>query len=181
MTEALDTVCGLPLEPGERVVFYYAADHKLAKILHIAVGVLLAVVLFGFVLIVYGILYDRWHLKFVAITDRRILVKRGDRPALWLYLSEVVELRAQREERSGGGVIGAVGAVAHLAQNKAAEEKKQTDAAYWSNATSIIVEGQNGAISIESGVDFELLGPALANAAFTSGYVARQATANHPR
>ena len=179
--EPTETVSGIPLEHGERVVLYYVADHKLAKTLHIAIGVLLAVVLFGIVLIVYGILYDRWHLKLVIVTDRRIIVKGGDKPSRWLYLSEVVELEAKREAKTGGGVIGAVGAVAHHAQTEAASERTQTDAGYWSNASGIVVQGKEGALSIESGIDFEVLGPALANAVFTDGYVARLPTANHPR
>lgn len=176
-----ETVSGIPLEPGERVVLFYVANHKLAKTLHIAIGVLLAVVLFGIVLIVYGILYDRWHLKLVIVTDRRVIVKCGDEASRWLYLKEVVDVYAKREAKAGGGIVGAVGAVAHHAQTAAASVLKQTDAGFWSNASGIVVQGKEGALSIESGIDFEVLGPALAHAAFTDGYVARLPTANHPR
>src|SRR5690242_19573282 len=74
---AVETVCGVPLESGERVLFYSQPNHRTAKLVHIIFGVVFAVIVLGIFLIVYGVLYDRWHLKFVAMTNRRILTQTG--------------------------------------------------------------------------------------------------------
>lgn len=179
--EPLDTVCGVPLETGERVVLFYAADHKVAKWIHIALGVVLLVAIFGLMLILYGVYYDRWHLRFVAITDRRIILQKGRKPARWLYLKEVVDLRAKRASSSAPGVVGVVAAAAGEAKTALATRNAKTDPKFWSGAAAVIVQAKKGALSIDNSIPPTLVGPALANALHTDGWLKRLPTANHPR
>ena len=174
--EPIETVCGVPLETGERVVLFFAPTHRAARCLLIAVGVLLAVVLFGIVLILYGVFYDRWHLRFVAVTDRRVIAQKGDRAARWLYLRDVVELRAKRDAAASGGAIATANQSAALATKEA-----KTDPKFWEGAEAIVVQGKKGALAIDRSVPPTVLGPQLANALYTDGYVAKLPTANYPR
>ena len=177
VSDRLETVCGVPLEEGERVLLYIQPSHRTAKLLHIIAGVVLLVALVGIPLLIYGILYERWHLKFVVVTTRRILTKTGNKPVRWLYLKEVVDVRAKRADTAGGGAIGAVAAAAVNAQ---AGDNSKTDARYWANTQAIIVQGKNGSLSIDASAGAASLGPALANAVWTQGYVNRLPTAHHP-
>ncbi len=179
--EPLDTVCGVPLETGERVVMFFSADHKIAKWIHIVLGVVLLVVIFGLMLILYGVYYDRWHLRFVAITDRRIIMQTGNKPARWLYLTEVVDLRAKRSSSAAPGVVGVVAAAANEAKTALATKSAKTDPKFWVGTEAVIVQGKKGALSIDHSVPPTLVGPALANALHTDGWIARLPTANYPR
>src|SRR5258706_6340212 len=86
--EHLETVGGVPLEQGERVVLFALPNHRVAKIVHIVLGVLLIPLLVGIPLLIYGILYERWQLQFVALTDRRVITKKGETGVHWLRLDD---------------------------------------------------------------------------------------------
>jgi hypothetical protein len=176
--EPLDSVCGVPLETGERVVVLYLPDHKIAKWMYIVVGVLLIPILFGLVLIAYGVMYERWHLRFVAITDRRLIVQTGEKAARWLYLKDVVELRAKRMRSAAPGVV-----TPETRESKTAlaTNAAKADATFWAEAEAIIAQGKKGALSIDKSVPPTTLGPALANALYTDGWIARMPTAHYPR
>ena len=179
--EPLDTVCGVPLETGERVVMFYAADHKVAKWIHIVLGVIFLVAIFGLLLILYGVYFERWHLKFVAITDRRVILQKGDKPARWLYLKEVIDLRAKRASSSAPGVVGVVATAANEAKTALATKSAKTDPKFWAGTEAVVVQGKKGALSIDQSVPPTLVGPALANALYTDGWIERLPTANYPR
>src|SRR5579859_1437801 len=95
------TVCGVPLEAGERVVFFARPRHTRSRVVYVLAGVLLAPLVVGLAFIAYGLLYERWHLRFVAITNRRVVVQRGHRGARWLRLGDVVEVKARRAAQPG--------------------------------------------------------------------------------
>ncbi len=168
--DPLVTVCGVPLEAGERVVFFARPRHTRNKLVYILVGILLAPVLVGIAFIAYGLMYERWHLRFVAVTSRRIVLQRGARSARWLRLEEVVDVRAQRA-RTPSGAIGAEAPAGPLAK---------TDPTHWSRADAVIVSGRSGALSIDESVAPETLGPALAHVLWTDGYLDRAPTVHHP-
>jgi hypothetical protein len=106
--ELLETVCAVPLEKGERVVLFARADHARAKVLHIVIGVLLLPLLVGIPLILYGVFYERWHLRFAAVTTRRVVLQTGAEPARWLSLDEITGLRREEKRVVVEGARGAL-------------------------------------------------------------------------
>jgi len=165
---SLGTVRGFPLEPGERVVFYVAPDHSRTKTRLVLFGVLLAVVVFGLFLIYYGLKYERWGLRFVAVTNTRIIVGRGDRPARAMPLAAITALRAEPElpgsDKSGVSNAGA----------------DKTDARYWAAADALALDTKEGAVVIDKSADLAHLGPVIANALYTKGYFDRVPTVHCP-
>jgi hypothetical protein len=168
--DPLVTVCGVPLEAGERVVFFARPRHARNKLVYILAGIVLAPVLVGIAFIAYGLMYERWHLRFVAVTNRRIVLQRGSRSARWLRLDDVVDLRAQHTHPPSGAI------------GSASPERMQakTDPTHWSRADAIVVSGKGGVLSIDESVAPETLGPALAHVLWTDGYLDRAPTVHHP-
>lgn len=156
---SLGTVCGVPLESGERVVYFVAPDHTKTKRRIILWGALLTLILFGFVLIAYGAMYERWGLRFVALTNKRIIVGKGERGVRTARLAEIADIRG---EGNAGGA-------------------DKTDSRYWVRSDGIVVEARGGgALFIDKSADPQRLGPALANALYTAGYFDRVPTAHCP-
>jgi hypothetical protein len=174
--QPLVTVCGAALEQGERVLFFARARHVRSRVIYALLGVLLTPLLVGIAFLVYGILYERWNLRFVAVTSRRVIVQRGARPARWLRLADVTDVRAKRGKAAG--VAAAPAPAAALPSESAPAEK--TDIKHWVGANAIIVQGPKGALSIDQSIRPELLGPAVANAVWTEGYVDRVPAVVHP-
>ena len=168
--EPLVTVCGTPLEAGERVIFFARPRHARQKVLYVVLGVLLAPLVVGFAFIAYGLMYARWHLRFVAITNRRVVVQRGTRGPRWLRLTDVVDVRARRTEGRSGAI----------ATPLPEANSKKTDPRHWSDADSVVVSGKTGVLSIDDSVPPEVLGPALAHALWTEGHLERVPTVLHP-
>ena len=173
--EPLVTVCGVPLEGGERVVFFARPRHARQKLLYVVLGVLLAPLVVGLAFIAYGVMYERWHLRFVAITNRRVVLQRGNKSPRWLRLGDVVDLRAKRAAARGGAIATPLPEAQGLVR---ATEK--TNREHWTNAETVVVSGRQGALSIDESVPPEVVGPALANALWTEGYLDRAPTVHHP-
>jgi hypothetical protein len=166
------TAFGERLEPGERVIFFVAPSHTATKVTCVLFGVLLAPMIFGIALVAYGLLYDRWALRFVLLTDRRLLAKKGDRPTRSIALADVVSLRVRRP---GGARL------LEPASHAAGESREaQKASAYWTTADLLVVQGKRGSLAIERCADLAGLGPVLARAAFEEGWVDRVPTANAP-
>jgi hypothetical protein len=168
--DPLVTVCGVPLESGERVVFFARPRHARSRALYVLIGVLLAPVLVGFAFIAYGVLYERWHLRFIAVTNRRVILQRGTRPARWILLPDVIDLRARRSARAG--------AMATPPPPETARDR--TDPKHWAGAEAVVVSGRTGTLSIEDDVAPDAVGTALANALWTQGWLDRVPSVHHP-
>ncbi len=160
--EALVNAAGrltVPLEQGERIVFFARPHHARHKLVYVVVGVLLAPLVLGFGFLAYGLLYQRYNLRFVAVTNRRVIVQRGTKPARWLRLAEVMDLRARRGGPSAHGAMRPRDATAAL---------DKTDPRHWTHAHTIVVQGHGGALSIDDSVALDRVGPAIAHALRTN-------------
>jgi hypothetical protein len=163
------TVCGVPLEEGERVIFFARPSHTRHRVVYVLVGILLVPLVVGLAFIAYGLMYERWHLRFVAITNRRVVLRRGNRGARWLRLGDVVDVKAQR-----GATPGAIATpVPELPGEK-------TDPKHWADAAAVVIRGRDGALSVDESVAPQVLGPTLANAVWTEGYLERVPSVHHP-
>jgi hypothetical protein len=178
--EPLVTVCGVPLEQGERVVFFARPQHTRKKVLYVILGVLLTPLVVGLALIAYGLMYERWHLRFVAITNRRVVLQRGSRGPRWLRLTEVVDVRAKRAQQPEQPIHALPPRPDTVTTASPETNDDKTDPKHWSRAESVVVTGPSGALSIDESVPPEVLGPALAHALWTDGYLDRVPTVHHP-
>jgi hypothetical protein len=82
------TIKGVPLQPGERVIFVRNDDGSDARIGNIIVGVLLLVIAIGIIFLVMAFLD---HSYTFAITTQRFLLIKGNDPskAKWIPLGQV--------------------------------------------------------------------------------------------
>ena len=158
---SLGTVLGTPLEKGERVLFFVAPDHTKTKVLLVLLGILLTVVIFGIFVVICGVLYDRWGIRFVAVTNHRILVQKGNAPARFMRLSDVVDVRSRGATASKSNV-------------------EKTMSPYWEGSGAIVIEGTKGTFVLDESVNPRRLGPAIANAVYTEGYLERAPTIHSP-
>jgi hypothetical protein len=168
--QPLMTVCGVPLEAGERVVFFARPHHARQKLVYVLVGVLLAPLVVGFAFIAYGLMYQRYNLRFVAITNRRVVVMRGTKRPRWLRLPEVTDVRARRAGSPAGTI----------APSSPERSHEKTDPRHWLYAEAVVIHGRGGALSIDESVPPELIGPAIANAVWTPGWIDRLPSVHHP-
>lgn len=168
--EPLVTLCGVALEQSERVVFFARPRHARQRVLYVLLGVLLAPLAVGVAFIAYGLMYERWHLRFVAVTDRRIILQRGTKAARWLRLADVSDVRAKRTRAPSGAI----------ATPYPEARSAKTDPRHWAEAEAVVVIGKSGALSIDECVAPQLFGAALANVLWTDGYLERAAAVHHP-
>jgi hypothetical protein len=173
--QPLVTVCGVPLEAGERVVFFAHPRHLRQKLLYVLVGALLSPLVVGIAFIAYGLMYQRYNLRFVAITNHRIILSKGTKSVRWLRLSDVIDVRAKRAA-STAQAIGAIGTGA----SPSARTTDRTLPEHWRGAEGVTIQAKRGALSIDDSVPPERLGPAIANAVWTEHYVERVPTVHHP-
>jgi hypothetical protein len=178
--EPLVTVCGVPLEAGERVVFFARPRHARQKVLYVVLGVLLAPLVVGIAFIAYGLMYDRWHLRFVAVTNRRVVLQRGTRSPRWLRLTDVLDVRARRAPARRGPIATPLPEASGLVSSSLAPPAQKTLPEHWSHAETVVVSGRSGTLSIDESVPPALVGPAIANAVWTEGYLESVPTVHHP-
>lgn len=69
------TVCGVRLEPGERVIYFHKNDEKWQRVLLIVVGLLTLVAILGIIFLLIGL--NRSTPEIYVITTRRIMTLDG--------------------------------------------------------------------------------------------------------
>ena len=85
------TVWGVPLEPGERVLYYKRHTGSGERIFMFAMGVLFLPVLFGLLLLYWAVFYEETHERAQVITDRRIMGITGTRKLKTVFAASQVE------------------------------------------------------------------------------------------
>jgi hypothetical protein len=73
------TVCGVPLEPGERVIYFHRTSHATAVIVGIIAGLLTLGIGIGFILIILAIRIPFANPTFYVLTTRRLLLIKSNR------------------------------------------------------------------------------------------------------
>ena len=140
------TVMGVPLEPGERVIWFKKHSYLLDKIIMITLGVFFLIVIIGIGLIIYGIMLDRFKPKAHALTNRRLIYIDGKGVATSYYFAQIADFDVERKAKSGGGGLmgAAIGALATAAQNYMANQQGKLERKFWTQAVAIVVTYQNG-------------------------------------
>jgi hypothetical protein len=156
------TVMGVPLEPGERVLWFKKHDYTTEMVLMIIVGVLFLIVLVGIIFIVLGATVNSRKPRAHILTNRRIIYVTGGGQVQQFYLNQIANIEAVREQRSsgGGGLIGAaVAAAANAAMNHFADQNHKMDPSYWRRTNAInLIFGNHARARIPADVGY---GPEL--------------------
>lgn len=143
------TVLGLPLEPGERVIWFKKHDYTMDKIIYIVMGVLLLVILIGVIFIYLGATMDSRRPQAHALTNRRVIIfgppgKGAPQIFPLSYVADLVPTR-QKSGGGGGGLIGmAVGAAINAAINYSANQQHKLTKDFWNRTIRIDIVYQNG-------------------------------------
>ena len=167
---------GVPLQPGERVVYFFKPSYTADKVAYIIVGVMLLVVLFGILFIVLALLVDSRNPRAQIVTNMRIIEVSGKGVPTWMPLGDAMDLTAQRQQGSygGGGLIGAaIGAAVSAIANSMAEKKSKMEPSYWKRTIAIALVGRSGQRLKIMTRQPQVLGPFLARCIFEPGAVER--------
>ena len=141
------SVLGVPLEPGERVVWFRVHSYTGEKVMLWIFGVLFLVVLIGIIFIVMAVTLDGRKPKAHAITNRRIIVFPGKGGQESHPLAYIADLEPQRQQASsgGGGLLGAaIGAAVTAVANSMANQNAKTVPGYWARTIGVWLIMQNG-------------------------------------
>ncbi len=137
---------GVPLEQGERVLWFKKHDYTVEMVIMIILGVLFLIVLIGIIFIILGATVNSRKPRAHILTNRRLIYVTGGGQVQQFYLNQIANIEAERQQRSGGGgLIGAaVAAAANAAMNHFANQNHKMDPSYWRRTTAInLVFGNN--------------------------------------
>jgi hypothetical protein len=162
---AAPTALGVPLEHGERVIYFHKASYTSEKIAFIIIGVITIWMVIGIVFILLAIFFEKWNPKGQIITNRRVIgVDKNGVPSSY-PLPWVADVEARRRN-SGRGLIGlAVVAIANSMANK----KMKTDPSYWARAYAVQLKMHDGRLFEVPTREPHRFGPFLAHCVFAPG------------
>lgn len=144
---ASGTVMGVPLEPGERVIWFKRHDYTVDKIIMWVFGVLFLVVLIGIIFIILALIHDGRNPRAHVITNRRIIVIDGKGQQQSYALNQIADLDPVRQSAGGGGggLIGlAVRAAVTAVANHMANQNAKIDPSYWNRTIAVTLITHHG-------------------------------------
>ena len=141
------TVMGVPLQPGERVIWFRKHDYATEMIVNIVLGVIFLVILVGAIFIILGLTVNGRNPRAHILTNRRLIWISGKGQVQEFPLGQISDIEAERQRSSGGGgLIGlAVGAAISAARDHFANQKHKLDMAYWRGTIALQLVFGNGA------------------------------------
>ena len=142
-------VCGEPLQPGERVVYYRTMDYSTSKTIYLVIGILFMPVFFvGAIFLWLRSKIDRDNPRAIAVTTQRLLIEQGTGLTTTHWLQNVADIEPIRHQGGGGhggGLVGAlVAAGVNAALNSMADKKAKIDPKYWSRSIGVKLVDQQG-------------------------------------
>jgi hypothetical protein len=159
------TVAGVPLEPGERVLYFVKPSYTTDKVVLLIFGVLLAIVLIGFIFIYLAVTIEERNPKAQALTDRRLVSVPGKGAPIMIPLQYIQDITPVRQSAGGGGG-GLVGALVRAAvtavANSIADKKAKTNPGYWARTIAIEVHTASGQVVKIDTRHGQVIGPMLA-------------------
>ena len=142
------TVCGVQLQPGERVIYFYKPSYSGDKIAMWVLGVLFLVVIIGLLFIYLAVTTEQRNPKAQIITNQRVIEVSGKGVPSWFPFADAMDVTAERQKNAnvGGGLLGmAIGAAVSAVANSMAENKSKMEASYWRRTIAINLLGRSGA------------------------------------
>jgi hypothetical protein len=141
------TVMGVPMEPGERVIWFKRHDYTVDKIIMWVFGVLFLVVLIGIIFIILALIHDGRNPRAHIITNRRIIVIDGKGQQQSYALNQIADIDPVRQSAGGGGggLIGlAVRAAVTAVANHMANQNAKIDPSYWNRTIAVTLVTHHG-------------------------------------
>jgi hypothetical protein len=161
---AARTVMGVPLEPGEHVIWFRRHHYTLEMVQNLVLGALLLIVLVGVVFIVLALTVNGRKPRAHILTTYRLIYITGRGQVHQFPLNHIAGIEAERQRASGGGglVGAAVGAAITAAQNHIANQNPKLDLKYWKRTVAIKLAFGNGArarvpVALSYGAELGLL------------------------
>ena len=166
------TVCGVQLQPGERVIYFYKPSYTGDKIAMWVLGVLFLVVVIGLIFIYLAVTTEQRNPKAQIITNQRVIEVSGKNVPSWFPFADAMDITAERQKNAnvGGGLLGmAIGAAVSAIANSMAENKSKMEPKYWSRTIAINVLGRSGARFRMQTRQPQVVGPFLARCILEPG------------
>ncbi len=140
------TVLGVPLQPGERVIYFYKPSYTADKVVLWICGILMLIVLIGIIFIILALIHDGRNPKAQVVTNMRVMEISGKGVPTWMALQEAVDLEPERQKvQGGGGLVGAlVSAAATAIADSMANKKSKMDPKYWTRGIAVNIQNRNG-------------------------------------
>lgn len=165
------TVMGVPLEPGERVIWFQRHDYTVDKVILWIFGVLFLFILIGIIFIILAIIHDGRNPRAHVITNRRIIVIDGKGQPQSYALDQIADLEPVRQSAGGGGggLIGlAVRAAVTAVANHMANQNAKVDPNYWNRTIAITLTTHHGQrVQVPAALKYgKMFGATLARAVF---------------
>lgn len=166
------TVCGVQLQPGERVIYFYKPSYTGDKVAMWILGVMFLVVIIGLIFIYLAVTTEQRNPKAQIITNQRVIEVSGKNVPSWFPFSDAMDVTAERQKNTnvGGGLLGmAIGAAVSAIANSMAENKSKMEPKYWARTIAINVLGRSGARFRMQTRQPQVVGPFLARCILEPG------------
>ena len=166
------TVCGVQLQPGERVIYFYKPSYTGDKVAMWILGVLFLVVIIGLIFIYLAVTTEQRNPKAQIITNQRVIEVNGKGVPSWFPFNDAMDVTAERQKNTnvGGGLLGmAIGAAVSAIANSMAENKSKMEPKYWARTIAINVLGRSGARCRMQTRQPQVVGPFLARCILEPG------------
>ncbi len=141
------TVMGVPLEPGERVIWFKRHDYTVDKVIMWIFGVIFLIFIIGIIFIILALIHDGRNPRAHVITNRRIIVIDGKGAQQSYALNQIADIEPVRQSAGGGGggLIGlAVRAAVTAVANHMANQNAKIDPSYWNRTIAVTLTTQHG-------------------------------------
>ncbi len=137
---------GVPLQAGERVIYFYKPSYTADKVVLWICGILMLIVLIGIIFIILALIHDGRNPKAQVVTNMRVMEISGKGVPTWMALQEAVDLEPERQKvQGGGGLVGAlVSAAATAIADSMANKKSKMDPKYWTRGIAVNIQNRNG-------------------------------------
>ena len=140
------SVAGVPLQAGERVIYYFKPSYTGDKI---GLWVLFAFtfwILIGFIFLYMVLTFDKKNPRAQVVTNMRVIEINGMGVPTWMMLQEAVDLEPERQQvQGGGGLVGAlVSAAATAIADGMANKKSKMEQKYWVRTIAINIQNRSG-------------------------------------
>jgi hypothetical protein len=165
------SVLGVPLQPGERAIYYFKPSYTGDKIALWVVFALTFWFLIGFIFLYMVLTFDKKNPKAQVVTNMRVIEISGAGVPTWMTLAEAVDLDPERQKvQGGGGLLGAViSAAATAIADGMANKKSKMDPKYWTRGIAVNIQSRSGQkFRIQTRQPL-VIGPFLARCIFEPG------------
>ena len=159
-------VLGVPLQTGERVIYYYRHDYTSTKVVLWIVGLLSLIFIIGIFFIISAVILGRKKTGARVVTNLRVISISGDGVPWSMALDEIVDVEAERGQVQNLGLVGAIATV--IGENIADRKSKMT-AKYWTRCAVIRIKNRDGQVFGIPADQALVLGPFLAQCIFEPG------------